>query len=320
MKKLITFTVILVLIMCACAFTACSGDELTLYVPDGAPALSVAKIIHDGKVGSNPVNTVVTTGEDVVAKCAAGEADMAVLPTNAAVKICSERDDYALFSVNVWGVLYIVGTEQIEDIAELQGQTLFSIGLGNTPEYVFKKICDTRGIDYNGGNGITIQYEADASSIIPKILSGNAKFALIGEPAVTQLTAKAAEKGKSIYNLFDLQLLWQQATNSDQLGYPQAGMIVKKSLLTNSFASALRAVLQQNHDFVTSNAGDINALMQGAGSSLNINYTAEILERCNLKLVAASDVKADIEQYLSTFAAMAKFLPIKDGVIYEAGN
>ena len=299
------------------------GDKtaLTLYVPDGAPALSVAKIINDRAVAGRTVNTVVTTGEDVVAKCASGEADLAVLPTNAAVKICSEKDEYQLFSVNVYGVLYVVGTEQIASLAELKGETLFSIGLGNTPEYVFKTICDKQGVSYDGGaNGIEIQYEADASSIIPKILSGNAKFALIGEPAVTQLTAKAAEKGKTVYTLFDLQQLWQQATDSDALGYPQASMIVKKSLLNAKFADKLLQILESNYQFVTENASEINLLMKGAGSSLTVNYTKEILDRCNLKTVAATDAKADIEKYLGAFAAMKKFLPLKDGVIYEAGN
>ena len=322
MKKILPIILLVTIILASlCALTACgSGDELTLYVPDGAPSLAVAKIIYDGKVAGNPVNAVVTTGNEVIAKCGSGEADMAVLPTNAAVKICSENDAYQLFSVNVYGVLYVVGTQQITTLAELQGQTLYSIGLGNTPEYVFKKICDKQGVAYNGGSGITIQYEEDASSIVPKVLQGTAKFALIGEPAVTQLRAKATDKGLTIYNLFDLQQLWQDATGSDELGYPQASMIVKKELLTDSFARKLYKALEQNYDFATRNAGDINALMQGAGSSLNINYTVEILDRCNLKAVSATDAKEDIEKYLGTFAAMAKFLPLKDGVIYEASK
>lgn len=322
MKKIVSITLSLIILTIAFAFGACNGEtaELSLYVPDGAPALSVAKIIRDGMVGGNTVTTVVTTGEDVVAKCAAGEADLAVLPTNAAVKICSERDDYQLFSVNVYGVLYMVGTERIESISKLQGETLYSIGLGNTPEYVFKTICDKQGVNYDGKDGITIKYESDASTIIPQVLQGKVKFALIGEPAVTQITNKAASQGKTIYTLFDLQQLWQQATNSDELGYPQASMIVKKTLLNASFATKLLAILQQNYEFLTANVGDINALMRNAGSSLDINYTKEIIDRCNLKTVAAKDAKGDVEKYLGTFAAMAKFLPLKDGVIYEASK
>ena len=322
MKKLIYIILISIVFTATCVLCGC-GDKtaLSLYVPDGAPSLSVAKIIDEGAVAGRPVNTVVTTGDDVVTKCASGEADLAVLPTNAAVKICSERDDYQLFSVNVYGVLYVVGAQQIESIADLQGQTLLSIGLGNTPEYVFKTICDKQGVSYDGGaNGITIQYETDASTIIPQMIGGKAKFALLGEPAVTQLLAKAASQGKTMYNLFDLQQLWKDATDSDELGYPQASMIVKKSLLKGNFAAKLSKILENNYQFVTENASEISALMQSAGSTLTVSYTKDILDRCNLKMVAAADAKADIEKYLGTFAAMSKFLPLKDGVIYEAGK
>ena len=317
MKKL-AIVLAVVLLLSACVLCACeTGEELTLYVPDGAPALSVANIINDGKIGKNEVTTVVTTGEDVVAKCASGEADMAVMPTNAAVKICSTRRDYQLFSVNVYGVLYIVGTRQIESISELEGETLYSIGQANTPEYVFKEICEQSGVNYGA---ITINFQADASSIIPQIMNDSVEFALIGEPAVTQLQTKAASQGKTVYNLFDLQKEWQKATDSDEEGYPQASLIVKKELLTNKFASQLLNTLQANKQFVTSHCAELNEIMSGAGSSLSLNYTVELLERCNLTAISASSAKADIERYLSTFQAMAQFLPLKDGVIYEAND
>lgn len=324
MKKLISIILTATIICLACALCACNGEatELSLYVPDGAPTLSVAKIIHDGKVGSNTVNTVVTTGEEVVAKCASGEADIAVLPTNAAVKICSTRDDYQIFSVNVYGVLYVVGTERIDTISQLKGQTLYSIGLGNTPEYVFKTICDKQGVNYDGGDGITIQYESDASTIIRQLLQGKAKFALIGEPAVTQLTKNAASLGKTVYNLFDLQQLWQQATGSDKVGYPQACMIVKKELLTDNFAKKLTDELSANKAYVLKQATDssLKAELMMNGSTLDVDYTADLIERCNISFVPAAEAKSDVERYLSAFQGMANFLPLYDGVIYEASK
>ena len=330
MRKYLAILIVVTLIISVCAFAACDNNNegLTLYVPDGAPALSVAKIVSDGKVGKYDVKTEVTTGENVVAKCASGEADLAVLPTNAAVKICNTRSDYQIFSVNVYGVLYIVGTEHIESISELKGETLYSIGQANTPEYVFKTICDHAGVGYVDvddssaidGNKVNILYQTDASTIIPQILQGKVKFALIGEPAVTQLQAKAASQGKTVETLFDLQQEWKTATNSNEVGYPQASMIVKKRLLQSKFAKQLFNVLEANGEFVLSHCEQLNGIMSGAGSSLTLNYTADLLNRCNLTAISASSAKADIERYLSTFKALAEFLPIKDGIIYEAND
>lgn len=319
MKKFLAIIVSIILLVSVCALCACQNtEEITLYVPDGAPALSVADIINDKAIANVSVQTVITTGEDVVAKCASGEADMAVLPTNAAVKICHDRNDYKFFSVNVYGVLYVVGTEQIDSVADLQGETLCSIGLGNTPEYVFKTICDEYGVSYNGDNAINIQYEADASAIIPQILQGKAKFALIGEPAVTQLMNKAQEQGKTVRNLFDLQQLWQEATDSDEKGYPQASMIVKRDLLTDKFANKLYEKLTQNAGFLADNVETLSEIMHSAGSTLTVQYNMELLTRCNLTVVSAKAAKEDLTTYLAKFGAVANFLT--DEIIYEVND
>lgn len=123
-------------------------ESISLYVPDGAPALSVAKIIAEGKIGETAVNVNLSTGEDVVAKAMNGEADVVVLPTNAAAKVYNAKKQYSMFSVNVYGVLYVVSTENITKLSDLSGKLVYSIGLGNTPEYVFKKVLSVAGIGY----------------------------------------------------------------------------------------------------------------------------------------------------------------------------
>ena len=311
MKKVVILLVVLTL--SAGIFAGCTSEEIVCYVPDGAPALAVAKIISDGKIGNTKVTTRITTGEDVVAKCASGEADMAILPSNAAVKICSQRSDYLMFSVNVYGLLYVVGTRQVSSLAELCNNTVYSIGLGNTPEYVMKKILDVNNVSYDN----TFNYVSDGTTAIQLIMSGQAEFALLGEPAVTNLIQKAEEKNKTVYRLFDLQQLWQQATDSQEEGYPQASLIVKKSLLNNTFAHNLQQILQQNQQFILDNFNELRTLLQGAGSSLDVAYTADIIARCNIRFTPARESKTDLETYLQMFEAMQSFLPLTDDIFYE---
>jgi len=320
MKKLIVILICIVVVL-SFSLCGCSDKNVSLYVPDGAPALAVANIADAEKVGDTAVETIVTTGEDVVAKCATGEADMAILPTNAALTICNKRSDYLLYSVNVHGLLYVVGTKQIDDITALQG-AVYSIGLGNTPEYVFKTVLDHNNVDYSNGGAVQLQYFADASSIVPLLLQaaqkGETKFAVLGEPAVSNLLNKAAEQNKDMFRLFDLQRFWQQAVGSDTLGYPQASLIVKKDLLSNdAFAASLERLIFENDDFLKQNLSTLNDLMKSIGSNLDVNYTAEIIDKCNLKAVFAKDVKTDIETYLGKFAAMQQYLPISQNLFYE---
>lgn len=133
--------------------TADVPQKVTIYAPDGAPALALTKIIADGKIGSTEVEVVLTTGENVIAKAKSGEADIAVLPTNAAATVFNAtKGNYKLFSVNVFGVLYVVGTEKITNLSDLAGTTVYSIGLGNTPEYVFKRVLNKNGLTYQNAD------------------------------------------------------------------------------------------------------------------------------------------------------------------------
>ena len=111
MKKVILIATLFVFCLSfVFAFAGCdNGEQLQIYVPDGAPSLAVANIIDGGKIGDYKANVTISTGEDVVAKCGSGQADIAIVPTNAAVKVCSTRNDYQLFTTNVWGLLYVVG-------------------------------------------------------------------------------------------------------------------------------------------------------------------------------------------------------------------
>ncbi|MCM1289924.1 MAG: hypothetical protein NC132_03735 [Corallococcus sp.] len=321
MKKICV--VLFMVAMLSLFFCGCSNgsDSVTCYVPDGAPALAVANIASGKNIGDTSVETIVTTGEDVVAKCASGEADLAVLPTNAAVTICSKRSDYVMYSVNVHGLLYVVGTKHIADVSQLQGEIL-SIGLGNTPEFVFKTVLDAATVQYASDGAVQIKYYQDGSTIIPLLMQaaqkGETKFAVLGEPAVSNLLAKAEQQSKEMYRLFDLQQLWQQATNSQTAGYPQASLIVKRNLLQNkTFADSLKTLVFSNGEFLQNNVGELNALMQSIGSSLDVNYTSEIIKNCNLNPVFAKDVKADIETYLNKFAAVQQYLPLSQDIFYE---
>lgn len=318
MKKLIVIATLFVFCLSVVfAFAGCdNGERLQIYVPDGAPSLAVANIIEGGKIGDYKANVTISTGEDVVAKCGSGQADIAILPTNAAVKICSTRDDYQLFTTNVWGLLYVVGWSEVSSILELNGKTVASIGMGNTGEYLFKRILDVNGVSY-ADNGVKLNYVDDGTTAVGMLMQNKCDFALLGEPAATNAINKAKANGKTLYRVFDLQALWQDVTESDKTGYPQASVIVKKSLLVqHGFADALYKVLTDNNAYLSNNVKKLGDVLQSAGSLLTVNYTADIISRCNINVVKACTIKQEIHDYLEQFGAQFTQM-LKDEIYYE---
>lgn len=319
MKKVILIAILFVFCLSIVfTFAGCdNGEQLQIYVPDGAPSLAVANVIDGDKIGDYKANVTISTGEDVVAKCGSGQADIAVVPTNAAAKVCSARNDYQLFTTNVWGLLYVVGWSDVSSILELNGKTVASIGMGNTGEYLFKRVLDVNNVSYTDRNGVKLNYVDDGTTAVGMLMQNKCDFALLGEPAATNAISRAATQGKTLYRVFDLQALWKDVTESDKTGYPQASVIVKKSLLVqHGFADALYKVLVENGNFLSNNVEKLGDILQSAGSLLTVNYTADIISRCNLNTVKACTIKQEIHDYLQQFGAQFTQM-LKDEIYYE---
>ena len=319
MKK--TFLIAIVVVLCmsfTLAFVGCdSGEELQVYVPDGAPLLAIANIVDSGKIGNYKANVAVSTGEDITSKCGSGQADIAVLPTNAAVKVCSSRNDYLLFTTNVWGLLYVIGSSDISSLDELNGKTVSSIGLGQTGEYLFKRILDVNNVSYADKSGVTISYVADGTTAVANLMQNACDFALVGEPLATNAINNAKSNGKTLYRVFDLQQLWQDVTQSDTLGYPQASVIVKKSLLSKEdFAAALYDTLSQNNAFLSQNIDHLTDILAKVNSSLKAKFTTDMIDRCNLNAVKACDIKREIHDYVEQLGKQFAQM-LKDDLYYE---
>lgn len=324
MKKRFLIAILVVFCMSiALTFVGCdNGEQLQIYVPDGAPSMAIANIIESGSIGKHKTAVTITTGENVKAKCASAkhEADIAILPTNAAVAVCSTTDAYQLFTTNVWGLLYVIGSANVSDLSELNGKKVASIGLGDTGERLFKRILDDNNVSYDDSNGVTIEYVAEGNTAVGYVLQNKCDFALVGEPVATNAINNAASNGKTLYRVFDLQQLWQDVTSNDEAGYPQASVIVKKSLLSHEgFATALFDLLSQNNAFLSQNVTRLNDILASAGSSLKAPLTSEIVERCNLRTVKAIEIKQEIHSYLSQLGGQFAGM-LKDELYYDFNN
>lgn len=310
MKKiLIILLAIIVLGATVFTFAACNQTEgdIKIVVPDGAPALAIAKLISE-----NPTYKKVTFSYEIVAgateisaKIINGEADFAIVPTNMAATLYNKGTDIRIISANTFGNLYMVGTQQVTDLAQLKGEVVCNIGMGGTPDLSFKYILQQKGIAYResdeadtSGEKVSLRYVSAASELIPLLKTGKIKYGILGEPAVTQALSNVSSASR----LFAIHTLWAEVTND--LSYTQSVFIGRQSAidLDKGLVNWLSEKLDENTSWITANPADAQEAIKSAGSTITVPFTAEIITASNIRFIKAQDAKADIDAYLAAVA------------------
>lgn len=298
MKKLLKVTVVIVVLAMSLGVLFACGDKepteatINIVTPDGAPALAMAELMKGFEYKDYTVNFEIVSGAaDIATKVTQGDADVAILPTNLASVLYNNGVDIKLISANAFGLLYIVGNADADatSLADLNGETIYCIGQGGTPDYVLQYLLQENNIDAE------IIYKKDGSEVIPLLKKKIAKYAVLGEPAATNSVAKANAK-----ILFDMQEEWENLTTYN--GYPQASAIARGEIIEKypSFIKSLFSAMQTNIEYIndSENLEEINSTLKQY-QSVAAFPSVDVIKKCYLKVVSAENAKDSIENYLT---------------------
>lgn len=312
MKKIIALVLSMVSALTVFAFSAC-GDKnddktLTVYAPDGAPALSIAKFINDNE----NFGTGLTAEYNVVAAAnigtvmTQGAGDIIIMPVNAASKLyaANSSDKYKMAGVVTHGNLYIMSKQENLTLQDLIGEVVGVIGQGNVPDLTFKAVLKAANIEYTPSDNkvsgkVALKYYADASEIIPALRQGSITIGLVPEPAANKLTNL---DGSYKYAL-DLQELYDAEAKT----YPQAVVMVKSSIiekypdLVSNFggkiAGAVSWVRENTALAVDAVKGAVEEGLTSSLAAANLNGT--VIDNCKISWQSASDAKAAVQSYIN---------------------
>ena len=296
-----------------------SGDEtgnkvLTVYAPDGAPALAVAGLAVEGytleydgqsveldcKIVSSTVISTKVTNKDMGAN-----ADFCVLPVTAGSKLLGSGEKYGLLGAVTHGNLYLVSKDsesvyKVETVSSLVGKTIGVLQINEVPGLVLKTALDKHGLAWQELKNDTA---VDATKVNLVGISGPADMGvieadcyLLGEPAVS------AQKGKGYSIVGSLQEIY-----GGENGYPQAVLVGKKTILADTaLVKAFAKAVAESTAWLASAEG-AEIVSRVTASLEDENYattlkapllTAEVLARCSVRFAQAKDCKGAVEAFL----------------------
>lgn len=313
-KKILVLIVAIVMIVAMVSVLAACGQDngkeskLRVAMPDGTPLLAMASLMASKeKVGGYKLDFNVVPSNLIGSEITGEKADIAVMPTNAIVGLYKKGADYKIVTSNIFGVLYLIGnSDDAFTLDKLKGKVIYSIGEKNTPQLVFEKILKEKlgddvvvNSDQAVSGKVAMYYVTDGQQVIAALKQGKANYGVVGEPAATNA------KGKGFSVLYDLQKGWGEVTGGEE-SYPQASLVIKASLAKDkTFVKALVKALNGNLEYLANdeNKAGLTELFKGYGSS--VTFPAASVEKSNVGVKWAIDIKSEIESYLSVFGIKA---------------
>lgn len=304
MKKIITciISVLLVsLIGCSNNKIAYEEKEVRLITPDGLPSIGISKSIDDNKnIKHITINyEIQKTSDLLVSELMKGEAELAIIPSNLALQAYKKGLDYKIAGTIGWGSLYLVSTNDINDLKELKGKEIYNTGKGLTPDIIFKEILKENNISEEE---ISFSYVGAASELSPLVVTGKAEYAIVPEPILSTVMSK----NPNIKILLSLNEEWAKFNNVKE-GYPQSTLVIKEEFFNEIKDSGvyeeLINVFNNSEEFALNNPQDTASICEKLGINVNKDVIEQSMKNSNLRF---TDISVCMEEYNVYFGIIDK--------------
>lgn len=315
MKKFLTVLLCAVTAVASLCFTACDNTPktaVTVYAPDGAPALSIARLMSEetdlGRevnyhvVGASEIQSTVTALDD------ADNADICILPVNTASKLLGSGERYQMLGVVTHGNLFIAANKDKEQItSDNFVQTLRDkkVGVVNLPAFpgsVFKLIINKYAAAMSSVFDVAMENVAAAAV---SGTSADFDYFVISEPAASTRAGNANLQLKIVGSLQELY---------GENGYPQAVLVAKKSLIESdsAFVKSFMEEMKTNAEWLMKEEVTSESIVSAitahypdnTSATFNAkNLTKTVIENCAIRFddcTVSSDAVKNILSELKT--------------------
>lgn len=344
MKKKTVFSLIIAAAFSAAAFSACAveGDSSSgpadstggtvsaqIYMPDGAPALALARYMAEGEdgaeyhvVNASTIQTYVTGNSPA--------ADLCILPLNLASKLLGTGETYQMLGTVTHGNIYMLSTDAsvqytTDNLSALVGKTVGVMQLPNVPGLTLKVVLNQNDI---GWQELTGDNQAAADKVNLRAVTHDQVIPATGydcyvmpEPAAS---VKVNNPNMNFEFVGDLQELY-----GGEKGYPQAVLVAKNTFIEENtewiadFLSGLDGAAEWLFDTDAATIVDtVSAhLTEGLTPSLSTaNLSQTAIEHSGVWFTSAAEGKEEVNAFLDKLIAVSETAASKvsDAFYYQS--
>jgi NitT/TauT family transport system substrate-binding protein len=272
--------------------------DINIAALKGPTAIGMVKVMEDTTTGATANNynfTIAGTADEISIGLVKGDFDVAAVPCNlAAVLYNKTQGKIKLAGINTLGVLYIVETgDNIKKVEDLKGKTIYSTGLGTTPQYTLNYLLSAYGIDPE--KDVTIEYKTEATEVAAMLSEADDAVAMLPQPYVTTVMMN----NDKVKVALDVAKEWEAV--SEDGSSVVTGVVVARSEFIDNNKEAFDAFLTEysaSAEYVNTNIDEASVLVE----KFDIFKAAVIkkaLPYCNITLLRGEDMKTKVTGYLT---------------------
>jgi NitT/TauT family transport system substrate-binding protein len=231
--------------------------------------------------------------DEIVAGLQSGAMDIAAVPSNLASVLYNRMEGgIRAIAVNTRGVLYVLDTTgTVTSIEDLRGRTVYSMGLGTTPEFALNYILRQNGLE--PGVDVTVEYKAEATELGTLIASGLAELCVLPEPYATTVLSKN-ESARVALSLSDE---WDAV--QPEFGMLSGTVVVRTAYLEEN-PGAVEAFLtdyRASVDFINANLAEGARLVEQYEIA-PADVAEAAIPRCNIICMTGAEMERNLTGYL----------------------
>ncbi|HHZ01621.1 MAG TPA: ABC transporter substrate-binding protein [Tissierellia bacterium] len=260
----------------------------------GPTSIGMIKMIDEVALNSDKykVEYIAESAPDsLTGKIINGQIQISSVPINLASVLYNKTEGAVqIMAVNTIGNLYIVGSEDISSVDELEGKTLAISAKGSTPDYAMNYILKQKGLD----DKTELNYVLDHPTLAQSVIAEDTKVALLPQPFVTQVMMK----NENVKMLIDLNESWKGVTAGESELITGCIIVNKEFAMNNKeFVSKFLKEYEESVNWVLENPKDASLLVE----KHEIMPSAPLVERaipyCGITFKKASDIKESLNSF-----------------------
>ena len=260
----------------------------------GPTSIGMIKMIDEKALQSDKYNVEYiqeAAPDSLTGKIINGDIQISSVPINlASVLYNKTQGKVQLAAVNTIGNLFIVGTDNISSISQLEGKILGMSAKGSTPDFAMNYILKQAGLE----GKTELNYALDHASLAQSVIAEDTAIALLPQPFVTQTTLK----NPNVKMLIDLNEAWNDATGGKSELYTGC-IIINKEFAENNpeFVSEFLEQYENSVNWVLENQKDASVLVAKHEIMPDAVLVEKALPYCGITFKKAMDAKEGLNDF-----------------------